>query len=463
MEPYELTVEEAAAELRAERLSPVELVDSVLGRIEAVDGKVNAFCFLDADAARAAARAAAAEIASRGARGPLAGIPVSLKDVYDVAGQPTRAGCRAYHDHTAAHDSTVARRLRRAGAVILGKVHTHELARGVTTHPARNPWDLLRTPGGSSGGSGAAVAALMGPASMGTDTGGSVRIPAAACGVVGLKPTYGRVGNTGLHPMSWSFDHPGPLARTVTDVALLLNAVAGHDPADPASLSWPVPDYTADLDRGVQGLTVGLPADYFFDGCDPEVTRAVLDAVEVLAGLGARIRDVTVPMKDEIVPVSRTIIAAQSAAAERSTLLERPHHYSEEARAGLASGALISAADYVTALRARERMRREWRTVFASVDVLVAPTLPTSPPRYGEDEVTLADGSTASALSAFAAPNYPANAVGLPAVQLPVGVGTAGLPLGMQIIGRPLAEATVLRVGRAYEAVSSFAGRVPEL
>jgi aspartyl-tRNA(Asn)/glutamyl-tRNA(Gln) amidotransferase subunit A len=463
MEPYELTVAAAAREIREARLSPVELVESVLGRIAEVDGRVDAFCLVDADGALAAAKRAEAEISADGPRGPLHGVPVSLKDRYDVAGQPTRSGCRAYDGHRAERDSTVAARLRSGGAVIVGKVRTHEMAKGVTTHPTRNPWDLGRTPGGSSGGSAAAVAAMMGPASMGTDTGGSVRIPAAACGGVGLKPTYGLVGCTGLRPLSWSFDHPGPLTRTVTDAALLLNAVAGHDPADPASLDVPTPDYTAELDRGVAGLTVGLPTDYFFDGCDPEVSRAVLDAVGTLTALGARVREVTIPMKEEIVAVSRTIIGAESAAAELTVLRERGHLYGDGVRLSLESGALISAADYITALRARERMRREWHAMFATIDVLVAPTLPTAPPRYGEEEVTLADGSTVAALPVFAGPNYPADAVGLPALQVPVGVGAAGLPIGMQIIGRPLAEPTVLRVGRACEAASPHAGRTPEL
>ncbi|HEY3686836.1 MAG TPA: amidase [Streptosporangiaceae bacterium] len=451
MEPYELTVAGAAAGIRAGRVSPVELTESVLARIERVDPLVRAYRLVDRDGARAAARLAEREIAATGPRGPLHGIPVSLKDLFDVAGHPTRAGSAAYDGHRAAADSAVAARLRAAGAVITGKTHTHELAKGVTTPPTRNPWDLGRTPGGSSGGSAAAVAAQMGPASIGTDTGGSVRIPAAACGLVGLKPTYGLIDAAGLHPLSWSFDHPGPLTRTVTDAALLLDA-----------LTAPAPDAPG-LDTGVAGLVIGVPADFFFDGCDPAVERPVRAAIATLEELGARLRTVAAPMPDVVVALSRTIIAAEGAAAERGTLRDRGARYGGAARASVESGLLIPATDYLQALRVRELYRRAWRDLFATVDLVAAPTLPTAPPPYGTDTVPRADGSTIPALTAFSAYNYPANAAGLPSLQIPVGTDAAGLPVGMQLIGRPYAERTVLRAGRAYESVSPQAGRVPAL
>lgn len=466
MEPYELSVAEAARAIRERRLSPVELTDSVLGRIDRIDGRVQAHCQVDHDGARAAAKRAEAEIHADGLRSPLHGIPISLKDLYDVAGRPTRAGCRAYDGHRADRDSAVTARLRAHGAIIHAKTRTHELAKGVTTHPTRNPWDPGRTPGGSSGGSGAAVAALMGPASMGTDTGGSVRIPAAACGVVGLKPTYGLVPLTGVRPVSWSYDHPGPITRTVTDAALLLSAVAGPDPSDPASLDVAAPDLAGPLERDpdVRGLTIGVLTDQFA-GCDPEVSRAVLAAIAELAGLGARTREAAVPMADVLSPVSHTIISAESASAERPVLRENGHLYGDRVRDGLRAGSLIPAAAYVTALRARERMRGEWRALFAAsgAAVMIAPTLPAAPPRYGEDTVTYADGSTSPALAAFAGQNYAANAAGLPALQIPVGFDAAGLPIGMQIIGPPLGEPAVLRFARAYERLSPRAGLRPPL
>ena len=452
MEPYELTAAESAREIRAGRLSPVDLTGSVLDRIERVDPLINAYCLVDADGARTAARRAAAEIAANGARGPLHGVPVSLKDLFDLAGHPTRAGCAAYDDHRADADSAVAARLRTAGAIIIGKTHTHELARGVTTPPTRNPWNPERTPGGSSGGSGAAVAARMGPASIGTDTGGSVRIPAAACGIVGLKPTYGLIGMTGLKPLSWSFDHPGPLTRTVTDAALLLDALT-----DPQS------SYGTGLDAGVDGLVVGVPRDYFFDGCDPAVEHAVRTAIAALERQGARLREVAAPLPDLVVALSRTIIAAEGAAAECATLHDRAHRYGAAARAGVQSGLLIPATDYLQAQRVRERYTRAWQDLFTAVDLVAAPTIPTAPPPYGTDTVTLADGSEVTALAAFSAYNYPADAAGLPSLQLPAGTGAAGMPIGMQLIGRPHAERTVLRAGHAYESVSPQAGRVPAL
>lgn len=463
MEPYQLTLTEAAAAVARREVAPSELLDSVLKRIDDIDVHVGAFVGLAVERARAQARAADDAVAKDGPSGPLHGIPIAMKDLYDMAGERTGAGSRERDGHVATIDSAVAERLRSAGAILFGKVRTHEFAFGSTTPGTRNPWTLRHIPGGSSGGSGAAVAARMCFASMGTDTGGSVRGPAAHCGVAGLKPTYGRVPVRGVVPLAWSQDHAGPLARTVGDVALVTNAVAGFDPADPASADEPVPDFTAGLDHGVTGLTVGIPANHFFTDCHPDVVAAARDAIAVLRDAGACVREVELPLAEEILAAHYTILAAEAVAYHDRALRRTGHGYGTATAAMLHAGRSITAADYIQAQRLRTEVIRRWREVFRTVDVLVAPTLAAPAARYGDDVVEFPDGRRESVATVYARLNFPADFTGLPALSVPCGFAREGLPVGIQIIGRPFEERTVLQVGRAYESATDWWRREPPL
>ncbi|HEY3687367.1 MAG TPA: amidase [Streptosporangiaceae bacterium] len=463
--PYELTLAAAADAVAKRELSPVELVDSVLARIDDVDPKLTAFVTVTADSARAAAKDAERALAGGAEAGPLHGVPVSLKDIYDVAGVRTTASSRLRADAPPAErDSAVAERLRAAGAIFVGKTHTHEFAYGMYTPTTHNPWDLDRSPGGSSGGAGAAVAARMSMAGMGTDTGGSVRIPAALCGLTGLKPTYGRVSRRGVIPLSWSLDHAGPLTRTVRDAALMMNAISGYDPGDAASVDAPVPDHTADLERGAAGLTLGVPA-HFFEDADPEIAAVVRQAVDALAAAGARLREVTLPLVEYAVAAEGAILSAEAFAYHRRNLRDRPELFTEQVRARVAQGEKVGGADYVTAQRLRTALRDAWRDTFRAegLDALVAPTLGGPAGIFGRNEVHYTDGRSKTTSAAYAPQVYPANMTGLPALSVPCGFTGDGMPIGLQIIGRPLAEPTVLRIGRAYESATDWAGRAPAL
>lgn len=462
--PNELTLAEAAAAVAERELSPVELVESVLERIEAVGPALNAFVTVLADEARAAAKEAERALASGAELGPLHGVPVTLKDIYDVAGVRTTASSELRAGvPPASEDSAAAAGLRGAGAIIVGKTQTHEFAYGMFTPQTHNPWSLDRSPGGSSGGSGAAVAARMGMGTMGTDTGGSVRIPAALCGITGLKPTYGRVSRRGIVPLSWSLDHAGPLARTVRDVALMMNAIAGHDPADPATVDVPVPDFTAELGRGVAGLTLGVPATHYFEGVDPEIAAAVRRAIDVLAAEGARLREVTLPLIEYAVAAEGAILAAEAYEYHRRDLRDRPDSYSDVVRARLASGERISAADYVSAQRLRTALRDGWRDAFTGLDAVLAPTVGGPAGLFGVNEVHHSDGRVTTTSAAYAPQAYPANMTGLPALSVPCGRLGDGMPTGLQIIGRPFTEPTVLRIGHAYEAATNWTRHAPTL
>lgn len=458
-ELHELTLSEAAALVRARQVSPVELTRAMLARIERLDGKLTSYITVTADAALAAAEQAE-QAARAGDERPLLGVPLALKDLFDTAGIRTTGGAKILAERVPQQDATAVVRLRQAGAVLLGKLNMHEFAFGVSTaNPhfgiCRNPWDPSRIPGGSSGGSGAALAAGLCYGSLGSDTGGSIRIPAALCGITGLKPTYGRVSRAGVLPLSWSLDHAGPMARTVRDVALLLTAIAGPDPADPAAATVPVPDFTAGLEDGVRGLRIGLPRAYFFEQLDDDVARAVEAAVDVLRTEGAEVREVSVPHLDVAAAAFAPIISAEAAAYHQRWLRERPQDYGEDVRQRLFQGLLYPAVDYVNAQRARRRVLDGFLQALKEVDVLITPTVPvTAPPIPGP---------------AVATPNpltrctFPVNLTGLPALSLPCGVDRQGLPVGLQIIGRPFDEGTVLRVGHAYQTLTDWHKRRPPI
>ncbi|MFJ8193072.1 amidase [Streptomyces sp. NPDC096094] len=461
MQPFELSLTEASRAVRAGGLSPVELTESVLARIAAVEGRLGAYVTVAADAALAAAVRAEREISGSGPRGPLHGIPMALKDLIDAAGLPTTASSRVRAGHLAEHDSEVAQRLGAAGAVLLGKTHTHEFAYGLTTPQTSNAWDHGRVAGGSSGGSAVAVAAGGATFAMGTDTGGSIRVPAALNGVVGLKPTYGLVPRTGVTSLSWSLDHVGPLTRTVQDAALVLSATAGHDPRDPASVSGPTLDRFPGGD--LRGLRVGVPRNHYFDRVTPEVEESVRGAIERLAELGAELVDVEIPMARHIQAVQWGLMVPEATAYHERSLRATPDLYAADVRILLEAGELTSAGDYLRAQRARTLMRDAWARLFDAVDVLAAPTVPMTAAEAGQEAVEWADGTTEAVSDSYVRLCAPANITGVPALTLPVGHDRAGLPIGMQLMARAFHDATVLRVGRVYEESVAGAGRLAPL
>ncbi|MEU1508098.1 amidase [Kitasatospora sp. NPDC005748] len=451
MRPYELTVAAAADEIRARRLSPVELVGSVLDRIEQVEPQLNAYVSVLAEQARGAAREAEHEAAHGRFRGALHGIPMGLKDLIDVAGTATTASSRVREGHRAQADSTVAARLTAAGAILLGKTHTHEFAYGLTTPQTHNARDHGRVAGGSSGGSAVAVASGAAAFALGTDTGGSIRVPAALNGVVGLKPTYGLVPRHGVTSLSWSLDHVGPITRTVEDAAVVLTAMAGHDPRDPASLAAAAVDHRPGPGTDLTGLRVGVPRDYYFDHLDAEVETAVRRAIGHLADLGAELVDVGIPMARYIRATLWGLVAPEASAYHERTLRTVPELYQADVRVLLEAGELMTAGDYLRAQRSRTLMREEWARVLAGVDVIAAPTVPTTAVRAGQTTVTWSDGTSEGVADALVRLSAPANITGVPALTVPVGRDAAGLPIGMQLLGRPLGERLLLRVGHAYE------------
>lgn len=438
-----------------------ELVEACLAQIEAHQPALKPFVTVTADRARAEA-AAADEALARGQRlGPLHGLPLTLKDNIDTAGLRTTAGSAFLGDNVPAQDATVARRVREAGAVLLGKVQLHEFAFGGTTQnphygPCRNPWDAERIPGGSSGGSGSAVAAGMCALSLGTDTGGSVRIPGALNGVTGLRPTLGRVSNLGVFPVTWSFDTVGPLARGVEDVAIALGAISGFDVPDGLSVDRPVPDFCAGLGQGVDGLRIGLPRSFYFEECDPEVASAVRAALDVLVGLGAELVEVDLPGAADAVVACTRIIWAEARAQHEQRYAEEKHRFGEDLQRRLALADGVSSMDYARAVEASRHWRREVELAFRQVDVIASPTSGTVAPLAARAEMI----ETTVRLTRF---TYGWSLAGLPAISLPCGVGEAGMPVGLQLAGRPFEEDVLLRAGAAYQAETDWHARAPAL
>jgi aspartyl-tRNA(Asn)/glutamyl-tRNA(Gln) amidotransferase subunit A len=450
------TIRELGARYRKRELSPVEVTRALLARIEKLDDALHAFVTLTAERALADARAAE-EALGRGDARPLLGIPVGHKDIYLTRGIRTTGGSALLADWIPEDEATCVRRWRDAGTVLLGKLITHEFAFGIQLPghrfaPARNPWNRDHIPGGSSSGSGAALAAGLVAGATGSDTGGSIRGPAAFCGIVGLKPTYGRVSRAGVLTLSWTLDHTGPMARTVEDCAYLLQAMAGHDPADPASSRAPVDDYLAPLGRDVRGLRIGVPRAYFFEGVDPEVARAFEEALRTLRGLGAEVSDVEIP-SIHATPSFLLILMAEAFAYHERDIREHPELYGDVVRERILTGALVSASEYTQAQRIRATICRETAEVLRDVDVLATPTTPkpATPFSVAQDPEL---GFPRSNMPPF-------NLTGLPTLALPCGFSASGLPLSLQLAGRPFEEATVLRVGHAYERATAWHTRRP--
>lgn len=461
-----LSIVRAARALRDKELSPLELTEAYLRRIEELNPQVNAYITVTAERALEDARRATEELAAGKARGPLHGIPIAHKDLYETAGIRTTGGARIHTNHIPEADCTVARKLREAGTILLGKLNTHEYAFGVTTNnphfgPTRNPWDLERIPGGSSGGAGAAIAAGLATATTGSDTGGSIRMPASVCGVVGLKPTYGRVSKAGVLPLSYRFDHTGPLTRTVEDAALMLNAIAGYDPGDATSLRVPVEDATAGLGAGIRGLRIGVPRGYFFDHLEDEIAEAIETAITEFTRLGAKVCDVAIPGVAEAVGGLFGFVIAEAQEIHADSLRDRPDDFGADLRAIL-EGAAPDTAALMASLRACDALTAAMRTMLETVDVLITPTTPITAVRIGQESVRYGDMEE-SVMFAMIRCTAPFNATHLPALSLPCGFSRAGLPVGMQVVGRPFDEATVVRVGHAFEQATNWHSRTPEL
>lgn len=456
-----LSLAEVAGLVEKRELSPVELTQAMLDRIAALNPKLHAYYTVFADEALAAAKDAEAQLRGGQYRGPFHGIPFAVKDIYESG--PTTGGSKLRKDYVATQECTSVRKLKQAGGILLGKLATYEFALGLPTlasyfQPARNPWHLEMDPGGSSSGSGAAVAAGLAYGAMGSDTGGSIRWPAFCCGIVGMKATYGRVSRAGVFPLSWNLDHTGPLARTVTDCAVMLQACAGYDPQDPASADVPVPDFRAKLGRDITGLRIGIPRTLFAENCDKEILAAFDKAVTQMTALGATVTDVESITFSELWAVFWPLLCADAAAYHLEDLRERPGEYNPDLRLTLAAGALVSATAYLQSQRARAHIRRRMLRQLDTIDLFMLPTtgLMPAPIRAESPGLWLMSENFPIYTPLF-------NLMGFPALALPCGFSSSGLPMGFQLAGKPFDEATVFQVGYAYEQSTPWHTRHPAL
>jgi aspartyl-tRNA(Asn)/glutamyl-tRNA(Gln) amidotransferase subunit A len=457
-----LTIAKAGALIAKRELSPVELVQGCLRRIERLDGQLHSFIRVLGEDALEAARSAEAEIMAGRLRGPLHGIPIGLKDIYETKGVPTTGHSKVMIDHVPREDAASVRRLRDAGAVVVGKLATHEFAFGGPSFdlpwpPARNPWDTGRFTGGSSSGTGAAVAAGLVLGGTGSDTGGSIRGPAAYCGLAGLKPSYGRISRAGILPLAFSLDHAGPMAWTAEDCAIMLQAMAGHDPADPASADRPVPDYRASLSGEVKGLRIGLIR-HFYETDNPanEATRqGIANAAKLFEDLGCPVRELRVSPLADWAACGIMIMLSEAYAIHEATLRERFADYGEAFRDRMALATLVTGADYVQAMRLRRELVAEFAMAMADFDLVITAAAPSEAPTF----------DAVSKFAIFERPSLtmPFNVTGSPAMSVRCGHTDAGLPLAFQLVGKPFDEATVLKAAHAYERATSWRSIRPAL
>src|SRR5580704_19069135 len=454
-----LSIREAADLIRKKKVSPVELTTACLTRINEFNGALNAFITITAESAMAQARDAEAEVMRGKWRGPLHGVPIALKDLFDTAGVRTTAASGVFKDRIPTEDAEVVRRLKAAGAVLLGKTNMQEFAFGGTSivtyfGAVHNPWELSHIAGGSSGGSAAALAAELCYGALGSDTAGSVRLPAAHCGIVGLKPTYGLVSARGVIPLSWSLDHVGPMARSAADTAFLLQVIAGYDPQDTTSEEMKVPDYAKALRTNVSSMRIGMPREFFFADLDPDIEAAMKDAVSVLGKLTAGIREVALPAST-MEPLRDVVRAAEAFAYHREFVAKTPELYQPLTLRRIRLGAEVTTPAYIQARRDLAQVRRTAGKSFESVDALVTPTLPIPPPAISDpkaDDILPAVRNTS-----------PFNVNGLPAISVRCGFTRTGLSIGMQIIGPPGGDAVVLQLAHAYEQATDLHKRRPQV
>ena len=458
------TIQQLSRQIRDRAISPVELTRDCLARIEKLNPTLNAFITVMSDSALAEARRAEQEILRGEWRGPLHGIPIGLKDILDTAGVRTTAASALFKNRIPTEDAEVVRRLRVAGAIISGKQNLHEFAYGGSSMislfgEVHNPWDATRLAGGSSGGSAASVATALGFAAVGTDTAGSIRLPAAYCGVVGLKPTYGRVSARGVVPLSWSYDHVGPIANSVYDAALMLQVLAGYDAADPASIDAPVPDFTAAIAQPVAQLTpklrIGVLRAFFFDDLHPEIAAAIEKAIELFRELHAEIRDVKLEVSTD-----RTLASAEAYAYHELFVARSPELYQPATLARIQSGAYVSTPDALRASRDLQASRHAIRKIFDEVDVLLTPTVPIPPPVIA-DLLKHPDNLRPQELIMLRN-TRPFNVWGIPAISVPCGFTGDGLPIGLQLAAAPWREDVVLQAAHAYEQATDWHKRMPD-
>jgi aspartyl-tRNA(Asn)/glutamyl-tRNA(Gln) amidotransferase subunit A len=461
------SIDDLAPRIRSGELSPVELTQNTLDRIERLEPQLNAFLDVFSGSALAQAREAEAEIAGGSYRGPLHGITIALKDLIDVEGTPTTGGSTVLKDNIATSDATVTRLLKSAGAIIIGKAALVEFAMGATgvnPHygPSHNPWNLDRICCGSSMGSAAAIAGGLSVGALGSDTGGSIRMPAAVTGIAGLKPTYGRISRAGVLDLSWSCDHVGPMTRTVADCAHMMNVLAGYDSADPASSEQMVPDFTSELDRGFDGLRVGIPKEFFFDNVDPEIETAVRSGIQLMEREGASVREVSMPW----VAMGRTIniglLGSEAAAVHREVVQTRGDELSPAIRARLESAIIMPAVDYIDTQRARRQFIEKMDEAMSDLDVLVTPSVPIQTPTIEEctPPPGEADAPGGVGLTEFTGVF---DTTGQPSLSLNCGFTQDGMPIGMMINGRAFDEVSVLRAGAALERTLGLTGKRPPI
>lgn len=462
---HELSILEASHLIASKSLSPVELVNAHISRVEAIDHKLNSFITFTADEALKQAKDAERAINSGNLVGPMHGIPIGLKDLFYTKGVLTTSGTKVMDTFVPNSDAAVSLKLDQAGAILMGKLQMHEFAFGPSSEnphygPAHNPWDIERVTGGSSGGSGSSVSSGQCMGALGTDTGGSVRIPSSLCGIVGLKPTFGRVSRRGVYPLSSSLDTVGPMARTVQDVAIMLGSIAGYDSQDPSSVNVAVSNYTAHLEDGVKGLRIGVPKEHFYDTIDTEIEDAISVATKTFEQLGANVEYVSIPILRYSLPISGTILFAEAAEVNFEYLRDRAVDLGSDVRSRLEIGSIILASDYIKAQRARTLFNHEIAEAMNVYDLLLAPTTPITAPKIGQSMVQVGDQVDAAA-ALLARLTRPFNICGLPVVSIPCGFSTNGMPIGMQIVGRPFDETTVLRGARAYERATEWCAQNP--
>ena len=456
------SLSEIAGLLRRREISAQELVDQQLTRLKSLEPSLNSFITVTEEEARGAAENADQRLAHGETRGALDGVPMTLKDLLWTRGVRTTSGSRVCGDFVPSVDATVVARLREAGAVFLGKTNMHEFAYGISNvnphyGPAHNPWDEDRISGGSSGGSAASLAAGIGFGSVGTDTGGSIRIPSSLCGTVGLKPTYGLVSRHGVTPLAWSLDHVGPMARTVKDVAILLDVLAGHDPKDPTSRKQELAPVSSDLDEIPSGLLMAVHPGYFFEDLDPQVRKLVEAAIEDLEKLGLERVEASIPEIEHQGTCRNVITFAEAASYHEPSLQERPEAYGSATRELLELGLLVRATEYLTAQRARRRIVEAFGEAFRGFDVLVSPTVPVPAPRIGEELLVNGEKLRPGLLRL----PTPFNTTGFPAISVPCGFTTEGLPVGLQLAARPFHEKRLLQIAYAYETSHPWVDRHP--
>jgi aspartyl-tRNA(Asn)/glutamyl-tRNA(Gln) amidotransferase subunit A len=458
-----LSIAQLADQIKRRTISPVEVTQAYLDRIQVVDAKLNSYISVTAEQALQEANRAEAQISHHTYLGPLHGVPLAHKDIIATKGIKTTCASKVLRDHVPDYDATVIERLRAAGSVLLGKLNMNEFAT-ITPSPffgrVNNPWNLAHTPGGSSSGSGAAVATGLCAGALGTDTGGSIRIPAAFCGIVGLKATHGRISLHGVTPLAWSLDHVGPMTRTVKDAALMLQALAGYDPHDLVSSDTPVPNYTATLESEITGLRLGIPTRFFPQYTDPEVQDAFTRAVKVLESLGAKILEVTLPNLEDAWSTAQALINGEANVWHEPYLQTQAEDYAPQVRKFLERGKSTLATDYVRAQRTKAQLCRDMLAVFAGIDALLTPGELIPPPFHEARSATI-NGQEVSLMAALISATCPFNLTGQPALTVPCGFTNSGLPVALQIVGNPFDEARVLQIGQAYETHTSWHEKHP--